>query len=279
MRSRIFGGIALLLLAGVTFGGANVYPIFKSGLEAFRRGDMAKAKKRFETVVKADPKFGDAFYYLGEIHGRRSDLRRAVAAYKSIEKKWGTWVMAQERLGDIALRLGDRKAAEAYYKEVAPLHPTLRNWMKVASVQLDLKKYEDCEKSIAEADKLTRKDLDLVEMKARLYTETKRFKEALVEYDVLVKATPKDATAHHLRSLTLLSLEREVMAVESFEQVLKLDPYHKGALKQLIKIYEDDRVMRERRKELMVALERVERNPPKVARRVSGSKPRKYVAW
>ena len=267
MRS---GWIATLaLLAGIASAGDGVWPRFQAGVKAYRRGDLKTAQARFAAVVRANPKFGDAYYYLGVLAERRADPRTAVKFFKSVEKKWPTYGLSQERLGQIALKLRDYKSALHYFGNLVAARPSVDAWMQLGSLQLDMKKHKDAEASLKSCAKLTKDNLSLIELEARLYAETDRHQMAHDKYSKILKAMPKDATIRYLRGLCLSEMERGTAAVRDMEGVLKYDPYHKGAIHHLLTAYSDDPTREKRVAELEVLLERLRKHPPRV-RRVSG---------
>jgi tetratricopeptide (TPR) repeat protein len=264
------GWIATLALcAGLASADDGVWPRFQAGVKAYHRGDFEAAQASFESVVRRQSKFGDAHYYLGVLAERRNDLRGAVRRFKSVETKWPMYVPSQQRLGQIALRLRDQESALHYLGNVVAVRPTVNAWMQLAALQLDMKKHKDAEASLKACAKLTKGNLSVIELEARLYVETGRHKMAHDAYSTILKVMPRDATVRYLRALCLIELGLSSDAVREMEAVLKYDPYHKGAIHHLLKTYAHDPVREKQVAELQARLERLRKHPPKV-RQVSG---------
>lgn len=261
---------ALLMAATLAGAGNGAWPRFEAGVKAYRRGDLRQAEQHFEAVITAEPKFGDAYYYLGVLQQKKGSMRNAVRMFKQVEEKWPTFVLAQERLGQMALSLRKPKVAEKYFLVVAKKAPSVNSWLQLASVQVDIAKYKEAEASLKECTKLTKNNLSVVELQARLYVETDRFQEGYDAYSKILKVMPQDTTVRFMRALCLQELKRGDEAVDEMEKVLKSDPYHRGALLRLIEHYMDKG--KEKRVAVLTArLEQLKKRPPRV-RSVSGKK-------
>ena len=87
-------------------------------------------------------------------------------------------------------------------------------------------------------------------------------------YCKILKVMPKDATILYLRALCLGELGRGTEAAKEMEGLLKYDPYHRGAIHHLLKVFADDPTKKKLVADLEARLERLRKYPPKV-RRVS----------
>lgn len=86
MRHRLIPVLATLaLLAGA---GCNLNPerakrrYLENGNKYFDQGKLKEASIMYRNAIKKDPKFGEAYYKLGETELRRGEVRLAVAAYR-----------------------------------------------------------------------------------------------------------------------------------------------------------------------------------------------------
>jgi len=267
---RTIGG-ALLVCAAVAVAEESAWTQLNRGIEAYQKKDYRAAQAHFEMSLRLDPECGDAHYYLGVLADQSGDKRAAVAHLKGVPEKFPTYGLAQGRLGLIALKLKDTKSAEAYFKNAVAARPDKNSWLQLAAVQLDNKNYEEAEKSLAETAKLAKDDLQVADLYARLYMETKRPALALDHYSAILKKVARDSTARYLRSICYFELQRPAEAVADLKTVLGADPYHGGALRSLIEYWKDDPSHRGDVAEMRKRLERLKKAPPRV-RRVKGEK-------
>ena len=64
----------------------------------------------------------------------------------------------------------------------------------------------DAAKSLDAADKLTKGDFRVVEMRGRLYVEMNQYGKALDQYNKLIEKFSDDYTLHNMRGLCLMEL-------------------------------------------------------------------------
>jgi tetratricopeptide (TPR) repeat protein len=270
MRKGIIWGAAFLIAAsGLATAEESAWTLLQKGVEEFGKGRPQRAEQILDAAVRMDARCQDAWYYLGRIREDRGETREAVEAYKKIAAEYPTFSLAAERLGSIALRAGDKEGALEHFKAHAAARPSANALMQLASVQIDLKKFEDAEASLKRAAELSKGDLDVTELFGRLYIESGRNEDALAAYTEIVEKIPADTTARFMRAVCLQRLERTDEAVAEMEQVLVKDPYHGLTLKALVEAYKGDPSQAARVREYRSRLERLAKSKPAPARPVS----------
>jgi len=271
MRKNVIWGVALVIsTAGLARAEESAWTLLEKGIEEYQKGRPQRAEQILDAAVRMDARCEDAWYYLGRIREDKGDTREAIAAYKKITAEYPTFSLAAERLGEIALKAGDKEAALEHFKVHAEARPTANALMQLASVQIELKKYEDAEASLKRAAELSKGNLDVTELFGRLYIEAGRNEDALAAYSEIVEKIPTDTTARFMRALCLQRLERVDEAVAEMEQVLTRDPYHAMTLKALIEIYKADSAHAAQVRDYKVRLERLAKSKPAPARPVKG---------
>ena len=71
------------------------------GRSYFQEGKLTQASRQFEEILKVDPDFGDAYYYLGAIRVRQRDYERAEEAYSHAINLDPSSAKAYERLAHL----------------------------------------------------------------------------------------------------------------------------------------------------------------------------------
>lgn len=268
---KITWGVALLLsVAGNAGAEESAWTLLEKGIEEYRKGRPQRAEQILDAAVRMDARCEDAWYYLGRIREDRGSTREAIEAYGKITKEYPTFSLAAERLGELALKAGDKEAALEHFKVHAEARPTANALMQLASVQIELKKYEDAEASLKKAAELSKGNLDVTDLFGRLYLEAGRNEDALAAYSEIVQKIPSDNTARFLRALCLQRLERNEEAVAEMEQVLSKDPYHALTLRALIEVHKDDAAQASKVRDYKNRLERLAKSKPAPARPVKG---------
>ena len=258
--------LALSILAGSGIAGTNAWDKLKQGIAAFRQQDFTRAARLLEAAERANARCFDAAYYLGRIHDAQGKDAAAAADYRRVPEGHSYFALAQDGLATILLRNGKKKEALECLRASAKARPAPAIWMRVATLEMELRQYEPAGKSLAEAAKLTKGDFRVIELRARLFAETDRGREALVEYDKLIARFGDDYRLHHLRALCLVKLDRKRAAARAFERVLKLNPNHKAAIAALIGLWENDAARATQVEDLELRLDTLRRSPPVVIR-------------
>jgi tetratricopeptide (TPR) repeat protein len=271
MRKNVIWGAALLLsAAGLARAEESAWTLLEKGIDEYRKGRPQRAEQILDAAVRMDARCEDAWYYLGRIREDNGNTREAIEAYKKITADFPTYSLAAERLGEIALRAGDKEAACEHFKVHAEARPSANALMQLASVQIELKKYEEAEANLKKAAELSKGNLDVTDLFGRLYLEAGRNEEALAAYSEIVEKIPTDTTARFLRAVCLQRLERRDEAVAEMEQVLVRDPYHGMTLKALIEIYKDESAQAAKVADYKARLQRLAKSKPAPARPVKG---------
>ncbi len=112
--------LALVFLAGAV--PAHATDAFQAGMEAFERGDYAKALRSFREAEEQGVRTPQLRYNLGATHYRLGNYEQAVEAFRFLAENPDWRHLAFYNLGLIAEARGDRLAAVDYYsraREVA----------------------------------------------------------------------------------------------------------------------------------------------------------------
>lgn len=263
--------LVFLLASAAAHAEESAWTYLNRGIKAYQKGDFRRAGELFDAATRHDRRCHDAYFYLGMLAEKKREVKKATEYYLKVDASNGMYPLCMERLGHIARVAGDLKKAAEYYAIFAKKRPTTMSWMLLGSTQMDLKKFKEAEVSLTEAGKYSKGNLDLTEMRARLFIETKRPNKALDEYTAILKVIPSDNTARFLRGQCLVDLDRKDEGQREFEQVLKTDPWHAGALHAMVALLDKDPASADEVKEFNRRLKILAKAKPKV-RAVSGKR-------
>lgn len=257
------GWALLMLVAWAAAQEEGAYTDFERGLRLYQAKDYARAEPCFKAAT-ADPKCRDAHYYLGLLLERKGDAAGAAAHYGQVTDAYPTFAFAQDRLGEMARSKGDLKGAAGFFETACKARPVFDGWLKLGLLRIETSEYTAAEEAFTKAKELSPGDLTLQDAFARLYLETERFEEALACSEAIVKAVPRDASARFLKGVCLERLVRIPEATAAYEETLKVDPAHKGAMQRLVKLYAQDPAKARETDEMRKRLDWIEKHPPKV---------------
>lgn len=256
-------GLALVIVAAWAAAEEGAFTDFERGRRCYEAKDYVRAEQWFKSAA-GDARCKDAHYYLGMLLERKGDAAGAAAQYGEVTEEYPMYAFAQDRRGELARSKGDLKAASACFEAVCKVRPGFDPWLKLGLLRIDLKEYPGAEEALAKAKEFSAGDLTLQDAFARLYLETQRFEEALGCSEAILKAVPRDSSAHFLKGVCLERLERIPESVAAYEETLKVDAAHKGAMQRLIGLYARDPSKTKETAELRKRLDWIEKHPPKV---------------
>ena len=261
--------LGILLVAGTTLSAdESAWTMLRKGREYFSNGDFRRAKPCFESAIRRDARCTQAYYYLGRIYESKHQSSDAVKAYEAVPEQDPTYSLAQDRLGQIALRAGDRKKAAEHIEKSVEARPSLDGWLQLATILMEIEEFKKAESALAKAAKMTKGDVALDELRARLYVATERYDKALSLFESISKRFPRDSNARCMAALCLSRLDRPGEAEAAWLEVLEKDPFHKASIQLLLSLWQDDASKDERVADLEKRLEMIRNSPPKVVRRV-----------
>lgn len=256
--------VPILLLAALAGAGDGVWVELQQGIEAYQKGDLARAEALLRSA-SSDSRVKDARYYLGMVRIRKGDTKGGCAMLLEVPEDAPTFGHAQRELGMRARAGGNFEAACKHLEAAAKARPSLDTLLELGKAQLDAKRFDAAEATLKRAEELSKGNVDVFEVQARLYLETARHKEALERFEAIAKALPSDVSARFGKAICLELLRRPAEAIAELEALLEKDPAHVGALERLIALYGEDRERASAKEALRKRLEWLRKNPPKVA--------------
>jgi len=141
-----------------------------------------KARIEFKNALQIDPKFAEAYFYVGKLEEDRKELKKAVGNYRKAIELNKDYAEAKIRLAKIyVITSSDQLISEAkvLLKEAKAVNPNdLEIDLVLATIEL---KTGDQSKAVADIEALVKKDLSLVEgvsILSTVYLSEKNFTKA-----------------------------------------------------------------------------------------------------
>jgi spermidine synthase len=229
----------------------------KLGYIAWNEGDYDEAVRRFQQVLKRDPRHAAAYVHLGVNYAAQERFEASIAAYRdagrldsSLERLVAQSIElvehlqqakqrpadpgAQARLGDLYARDGRLDRAIESFEKVTALAP------HSPSAFFTLARYYDAEERDAEALRAYGQGLTLdpANAQARNNYEKLAIKRALalgrpvvlaLGADQTVAIDPRSGSSYYQLGLRYLRNDEAELAVASLEQAIALEPGHDAA--------------------------------------------------
>jgi predicted O-linked N-acetylglucosamine transferase (SPINDLY family) len=227
---------------------------FADGLDAHKRGDLARAEALYVQALKADPKQGDALHYLGFLHRQKGNaeaavrligeaievapnatahrhladalqalgrLQEAVVQYdKALELK-SDLAAAWDGRGTALQNLGNQDAALASYERSLALNPKAADtWNNYGKAQRAMKRPNDAIAAFDRAIALDPAHIGAITSRGMAFFDMKAYDEALGCFVHALTLNPDSPDAHYARGILHVKHRRYAEAAIEFEAVL-----------------------------------------------------------
>ncbi len=188
-----------------------------------------KARIEFKNVLQIDPKFAEAFYYMGQLEERTKEIRKAVGNYKKAIQLDPLHNLAKIKLAKIYVIVGTPELtseAETLLSEVKKQDPENSE----ADLVLATIKYKNGskEQAIKIVKSVVNKDIKLIEavtLLANMYIDQKKYEQATAILLKASKSNPKDIILKtSLAELFANDLDDLVKAEKYLLEALQLEP-------------------------------------------------------
>lgn len=182
--------------------------------------DTKKALVQLQSCAKNNPNNGMFDYYMGKIHLDDGKINEAIASFKKAHERQSNMSAAVSALGAIYEEREQPEAAVALYTKHLTRHPSdgaILN--KIVQALFVEEKYE---KVIPYAEKLSDLEPENLNLKVKLgilYTDAKRFPEAISVFkDLLLSAPQSDKILYYLGAI-YQEMKDYQTSIEYFNQI------------------------------------------------------------
>lgn len=174
----------------------------QKGMEAFSKGDMAKAQQRFEKAVAIYPQYARAYANLGIIAAKSGDRAKARSLFTKATEADDKFLPAYVDLARIDIQEKNYKQAQATLGKVITLNPD----MTEAVAMLATAEYgnKDYDKALIDAQRVhllghDEQFANMHLMAGQILEMQNRGEEAIPEYKMYLKEAPNSPEANPVR--------------------------------------------------------------------------------
>jgi len=165
----------------------------KKGIEAFDKGDTAKARQRFENAIAIYPQYARAYENLGVIAAKSGDRIKARGLYLKALEVDDTFVPAYLQLARTEIQDKNYSEAEELLNKAMQLNPEMPSIIALlASAEFGSKNYD---KALADAQRVHslphhEQVANIHLLAAQILEMQNRDKEAIAEYQLFLTEAP-----------------------------------------------------------------------------------------
>jgi tetratricopeptide (TPR) repeat protein len=218
MKNPILSLVIILLLSISAKASDSASYFFQKGMEEKAAKRYLVASKNFETAIKYDPNYVQAYLESGYTNLEMRKVRQALNDFTKVNELEPTNEIAIKELASLYF------AFKQYQKavEFANKCNTCDNKEKIIGISY----YQDenyglAEKTLAPYMQKNPTDADAAFALARTYLELENQKKAIDFYEVAVKNNPKMASWHNELGLLYYNTDRFPQAISSFKNAIE----------------------------------------------------------
>ena len=244
---------------GVLYQGAFQRNDFTYGVAMFQRGYLEQAAASFKQVIAAKPEDPEAFYNLGTLYLRKTDLREARQYLEQTVKLRTNYPEAWNNLGMVAAQEGQTDEAVRSFKQSLLLRPSyaiaLTNLGNVYRRQGD---FDDAEKLLSRALELTPDDPEVSYSLGMLYARRNQLEKAARYLENAVTLRPNYPDALNNLGVLFVRERRNSDAEDRFKTCIRVAPNFDQAYLNLARLYV---ILEEKQKAKEVLLALLQQQP------------------
>ncbi len=225
---------------------SDVEQRFQQGLAFHQKGQLDKAERCYEQVLRREPGHVDALYLSSVIALQTRRFERAVTLSSAAVRLNPRAAPAYVNRGIALEELGRLEEALTSYEQAIQAKPDyVEAYANLGLVLQALKRFDT---ALASYDRAIRLRPDLAELHSNrglVLNALHRLDDSLASFDRALRLNPNFAEAHSNRGLVLEKLKRPDDAVRSYERAIQADPNYadaylnRGKAQQSLKRYVD----------------------------------------
>lgn len=209
-------------------------PRFEVALAAHQAGDLEKAQKTYEDLLRAKPRDFDATHMLGVLHAQRSEWSLALPLLKKAVLLDPKSAQALYNQGVAEGKLSNLSREMELYKKTLILDPSHQDArFNLAHLFIDNGDYAEAEEHLNKLIELNPNYEGATRNLGSVLRQRHRAKEALLAYKKALALTPEDPGLFSDISSVLLDLHETKEAEKWARLALKIAPEHPYALNNL----------------------------------------------
>jgi tetratricopeptide (TPR) repeat protein len=130
-------------------------------------GRLDDALRELERAQELDASYDPTYYYLGRVHARMGNPKKAIACLEATLELNPTSLLARRDLGVLLWQEGDHEGALSHFVRITEEDPnSAQAWLQVANVQAELGRWPAAAAALERATDLTPGDWGLVNFRA-----------------------------------------------------------------------------------------------------------------
>lgn len=191
----------------------------------FASGDIKATDTALKRALTLDPKYGAAYYTLGNFYVSQNKMKEADEAFKKSADL--SPVRSPRRLSyaNFKIQTGDLAEGKRLLDEITKQAPDyVPAWIRKAEIALNEKRYDDCDGLIGQALARDADNYDALMLRGRMYIAENQADKAVAEFDRITSLYAHSAEAFYYLAVAHLAVKDSNKAVGDLNKALFLRP-------------------------------------------------------
>jgi tetratricopeptide (TPR) repeat protein len=203
-------------------------------------GELERAKDVYNQQIENFPGSYTAHFFLGKIHARQNNVKDAE---KEFQKALELRPERHEPLFELIILYktqGKTEKVIALLENILKQDPNnVRASMELAYYYYRKGKKKDAEKMLVTLGRRSQDEFEVIVVVIQLYVDQKKYDEALIIIDGLLKGRPGSPDLNHLGGVARYELKKYDQAIVHFEKVTPESRFFQDAVVHVAFIYQD----------------------------------------
>jgi len=210
------------------------------GVLYMQTGDLERAREVFNQELENFPGSYNGHFYLGRISAKQNKIKEAETEFrKALELRPDRSEPRFELIDIYKIRRKTKKVI-GLYEEILQSNPgNVRAAMELGYYYHQQGKKEEAEKLLIKLGLRSQNEFEVIINVIQLYIDPKKFDEALVVINAMLKGAPDNPEIHHLAGISYYGIKNNDMALFHFEKVTQESRFFQDAVVHVAFIYQD----------------------------------------
>ena len=220
-------------------------------------GDLKRAQEIFSRQVKVFPASYTGHFFLGRIHARQGRDKEAESEFQKALELAPDRLEPKFQLIDLYKTRSRTRDVIRMYEEILTNYPgNIRAGMELGLYYQRQGRRQEAERLLTRLGQRSPSEFEVVVTAIQLYLDQKKYEDALVVINGLLKGAPENPDIHHLAGIAYYGLKDYTRAVAHFKKVIPQSRFFQDAVVHVAYIYQDEKKNNEAIKYLQSAVEK-----------------------
>ena len=241
---------------------ASIKNLFLQAIDSEKRGDLLKAKKIYNKIIKINSGLPNVYYNLGNIFKDLGQYKKAIHCYEKVIKIDPKNISAINNLGVLHRNAENFQKAIYYFENVIKINAQYFGaYVNLGNIFKDLGEYKKAIHCYEKVIKIDPKNISAINNLGVLYREIKEYKKAVFYFNQAIDIDSNLVISYLNLGYAFLGLEDLINAELSIKKAIQLNPQNVDSHYSLMELFEKSNNVEKLNKAIIDAKKLIKHNP------------------